>query len=166
MEKEILFNWFEGLITKSFETLEGKPLNYGKLDYYKQEFFKQYFTHFLSIKALLPGLKIQYKGRENEITSLASVMVLIRACLENFAIFHYIYRDSSDFQEIYFRFWSWFREGLMHKQQLSINHFPDEMMKNENEIKRIWNDLRGHKSCQSFSSKEKDKYVKKGKWCF
>lgn len=166
MEKEILFNWFEGLITKSIEALEGKSLNYGKLDYYKQEFFKQYFTHFLSIKTLIPGLRIQYKGRENEITALASVLVLIRASLENFAMFHNIYRDSNDFQETYFRFWSWFREGLMHKQRLTVNHFPEKLKIDKQEIDRIWNELQGYKSYQSFNTKEKERYEKKGKWCF
>ena len=166
MEKEILFNWFEGLITKSFELLEGKSLNYGKLDYYKQEFFKQYFTHFTSIKTLTPGLRIHYKSIGNEITALASVLVLIRASLENFAIFHYIYRDSGDFQETYFRFWSWFREGLMHKQRLIINHYPEKLTDDKQEIDRIWNELQVHKSFQLFSRNQKKKYEEKGKWCF
>ena len=102
LDKEILFNWFGELITKSIEVLDGKSLKFGKLEYYKQEFFKQYLTHFLSIKILTSGLRVHYKGKENEITALASVLVLIRASLENFAMFHHIYRDSSNFQEIYF----------------------------------------------------------------
>ncbi len=166
MEKEILFNWFEGLITKSFEELDGKSLNYVKLDYYKQEFFKQYFTHFISIKTLTPGLRIYYKSREDEMTALASVLVLIRASLENFAIFHHIYRESSDFQETYFRFWSWFREGLMYKQRLTVIYYPEKLKNNKQEIDRIWNELQGHKSYQSFSSKQKKRYEEEGKWCF
>jgi hypothetical protein len=166
MEKEILFNWFEGLIIKSFETLEGKPLKCGKLDYYKQEFFKQYFTHFLSIKILTPGLRIHYEDRENEITALASVLVLIRASLENFSMFYYIYRSSDDFQDIYFRFWSWFREGLMNRQRLSSNYFPDKLKDEKREIGRILSELQEYKSYHLLKDKRKERYDKEGKWCF
>jgi hypothetical protein len=35
LEKEIIFNWFEGLVTKSIAELEDKPFKNGKLDYYR-----------------------------------------------------------------------------------------------------------------------------------
>ena len=44
LEKKIVFNWFETLITKFIEELEGNLLPNGKLDYYKQEILKQYCT--------------------------------------------------------------------------------------------------------------------------
>jgi hypothetical protein len=106
LEKQVLFNWFETLIIKSIAQLEGKPLKDGKLDYFKQELLKQYCTHFISIKTLSSGLKLVYQGREDEITALASVAVLTRACLENYSLFYYIYRASHDFRDTYFRFWS------------------------------------------------------------
>jgi hypothetical protein len=81
--EQMLFNRFETLMMKSIAQLEGKPLENGKLDYFKQELLKQFFAHFVSIRTLAPGLKLAYKGREDEITALASVAALTRACLEN-----------------------------------------------------------------------------------
>lgn len=166
LEKEIVFNWFEGLITKSIEELEGKPFKNGKLDYYKQEFCKQYCTHFLSIRTLSPGLKLRYKSRENEISASASVLVLIRASLENFSMFYHIYRNSSDFGDTYFKFWSWFREGLMHRQRLTVNHFPEKLKDEKQEIDRILDELQQHHLYQLFTKKQKVRYAKEGTWCF
>lgn len=84
LENEILFNWYEGLIEQAISCLEGKKLKNGKVDFYKQELLKQYFTHFLSIKKLSLGLKLILKGNENEISALPSIIVLLRACLENY----------------------------------------------------------------------------------
>lgn len=165
MGKEILFNWFEELITKSFEALDGKPLTYGKLDYYKQEFFKQYFTHFLSIKTLTFGLRIRYENRETEITALPSIFVLTRVSLENFSMFYHIYRDSIDFQDIYFKFWSWWREGLMYRQRLTVKHYSDKLEGEKKEIDRILDELKEYKAYQSLSSKQKKRYEKDGTWC-
>lgn len=166
LEKKILFNWFEALITKSIEVLEGKPLNNGKLDYYKQEFLKQYCTHFLSIRTLTPGLRLHYKNRENEISALASVSVLIRASLENFSMFYHIYRDPSDFQGTYFNFWSWFREGLMYRQRLTVKYYPEKLEDEKQEIDQILNELLQHHSYQSLNKKQKERYRNEGAWCF
>ena len=166
LQKEIVFNWFEGLIIKTIEHLEGKKLKNGKLDYYKQEFLKQYCTHFISIKNLASGLKVIYKGKENEISASASILVLIRASLENYSMFYYIYRDSSDFNDIYFKFWSWFREGLIYRQRFIVNLYPAKLKDEKQEIERLLNEQQGYGLYQLFSPKQKDKYVKFGKWCF
>lgn len=166
LEKEIVFNWFEGLVTKSIAQLEGKPLKDGKLDYYKQEFLKQYCTHFISIRTLATGLKLIYKGRENEITASASVLVLIRASLENYSMFYYIYRDSSDFRDTYFKFWSWFREGLMYRQRYNVNRYAEKLKDEKQEIDRILDELRDYPLYQLFTPKQARKYLKDGKWCF
>ena len=166
LEKEILFSWFEGLVTRSIQKLEGNPLGNGKLDYYKQEFFKQYCIHFLSIRTLAPGLKLIYKSRENEISALAPVSVLLRAALENFSMFHYIYMDSVDSQETHFRFWSWFREGLMYRQRLKIKHSPEKLKEEKQEIDRILNEFQQHRSFQLLTKKQKVKYRNEGTWCF
>jgi len=62
------------------------------------------------------------KGKENYITALPSVIVLLRACLENYSMFHYIYRASNEIEEKEFKFWSWYREGLINRQRL-FGHF-------------------------------------------
>ena len=133
LENDILFNWYKGLIEKSISTLDKTKLQNGKLDFYKQEFFKQYFTHFLSIEKLSKGLEIILKGQADEIAALPSVAVLLRACIENYSMFFYIYRDSEHYEEKEFRFWSWYREGLMNRQRLKVKYFTE---KKDNEKNR------------------------------
>ena len=162
--EQILFNWFETLMMKSIAQLEGKPLENGKLDYFKQEFLKQFFTHFVSIRTLAPGLKLAYKGREDEITALASVAALTRACLENYSLFYYIYRDSNDFQDIRFRFWSWFREGLMHRQRYKMSGHAEKREEESQEIDRIFAELQGCRLYQLLTEKQKKEYQRVGKW--
>jgi hypothetical protein len=166
LDEHTLFERFQTLMTNSIAQLEGKPLKNGKLDYFKQEFLKQFFTHFVSIRTLAPGLKLPYKGREDEITALASVAVLTRACLENYSLFYYIYRDSNDFQEIRFRFWSWFREGLMHRQRYKTSGHAEKRDEERQEINRIFAELQGCRLYQSFNEKQKQRYQKDGKWYF
>jgi hypothetical protein len=167
LEKKIVFNWFETLITKCIEELEGNPLLNGKLDFFKQELFKQYCTHLISIRTLSDGLKVIYKGREDEIAAAVSVAVLIRACLENYSMFHHIYIQSSDTQEMYFRFWSWVREGLIHRQRFRVQgHDNFEKLKTEKqEIDRIFDELRSCPSFESLTSNQQRKYLKDGVWC-
>ncbi|MBA4390903.1 MAG: hypothetical protein C0399_08180 [Syntrophus sp. (in: bacteria)] len=167
LEKKIVFNWFETLITKSIEELEGNPLPNGKLDYYKQEILKQYCTHLISIRTLADGLKLIYKGREDEIAAFGSVAVLIRACLENYSMFHHIYVQSSDTQETYFRFWSWVREGLIYRQRLSVQGHPNtkKLKEEKQEIDRIFDELRSYPSFRLLTPKQQRKYLKAGTWC-
>jgi hypothetical protein len=166
LEKDILFNWYDGLITKSISHLEGKKLSDGKIDYYKQEFLKQFYTHFASIKVLYPGLKVIYQGRENEITASASVLVLIRSCLENYSMFYYIYINSEDLETIHFKFWSWFREGLLIRQRFTLSHIAEKQKKEKAQIDDLTNEL---KNCSAFYSLTKDqqkRFLKDGKWYF
>lgn len=163
---QILFEWFETLITKSIAQLEGKRLEHGKLDYFQQEFLKQYYTHFVSIRTLAPGVKVAYKGRGDEITPLASVAVLTRACLENYSLFYYIYRDPNDFQETYFRFWSWFREGLVGRGRYKTSGHADKREEERQEIDRLFAELQGCCWYQSLTGKHKAKYRKDGLWYF
>jgi len=155
LKKEILFNWHEDLIAKSIAKLEGMKLKSGKLDYYKQEFLKQYHTHFISIKTLSLGLKLIYKSKEIEISALASILVLIRACLENYSMFYYVYRDSNDHADTYFKFWSWFREGLVQRQRFKVIHFIEKQKDERNQIDSIFDELQKYSLYVSFTQKQK-----------
>lgn len=166
LDKELLFNWYEGLITKSISRLEGKKLTDGKIEYYKQEFLKQYYTHFTSIKVLYPGLKIIYKGKENEITASASILVLIRSCLENYSMFYYIYMHSEAQETIYFKFWSWFREGLISRQRFILSHNIEKQKEEKPQLVNITNELKNHSEFSSFTKKQQKKYLEEGKWYF
>ena len=165
LDNDLKFKSFENLLTKSIAGLEGKVLKNGKLDYHKQEFLKQYLSHFISIKTLASGLKLIYKNHEHEISALAPVCVLIRAGLENYSMFYYIYRASSKHEDIYFKFWSWYREGLMYRRRLRVNGHEETLKDDEQEIERIFNGLSRHPMYDSLSLKQKNNYLKYGTWC-
>jgi len=166
LENDIKFNSFESLFTKSIEALAGKPLKNGKLDYHKQEFLKQYVSHYISIRTLCTtGLRLTYKGQENEISALSSALVLIRACLENYSMFYYIYRDSMEYEDTYFRFWSWFREGLMHRQRMSVDGHEEALHDDKTEIQRIFTELSQKPIHDLLTPKQKKRYLKTGAWC-
>lgn len=166
LEKELLFNWYGGLITKSISHLKGKKLNDGKIEYYKQEFLKQYYTYFASIKILYPGLKIIYKDKEIEITASASILVLIRACLENYSMFYYIYMHQKVRESVYFKFWSWFREGLISRQRFISDHMAEKQKEEKIQIDRIAADLKNHPDFLSLTKKQQKEYLEDGKWYF
>lgn len=165
-DKETLFIWFEDLIIKSITCLEGKKLTNGKIEYYTQEFLKQYFTHFASIRSLYPGLKIIYKGKENEIAASASIHVLMRACLENYSMFYYIYRHEVSQEDIHFKFWSWFREGLINRQRYIAPSGIDKKIDERAEIDDLTNKLREHNKFKLFTNKQQKRYLEDGKWYF
>ncbi len=166
LETDVLFNWFGELIEKAISCLEGKRLTDGKLEYYKQELLKQYFIHFQSIKNLSSGLKIILKGKENEISAFPSIIVLLRACLENYSMFYFIYRGSSCVEEIYFKFWSWYREGLMSRQRLSVIHQKDKQNEEKRSVGDLTEDLKKNTYFSKLTSNQQNQFLKTGKWFF
>ncbi len=166
LEKEKIFRWFGDLFSNSISALEGKKNKEGKLDHYKQEFFKQYFTHLKSIQKLYPSLNLVYKSYEVEISSMASMSVLTRACLENYSIFYYIYRESESHDDIYFKFWSWFREGLIRRQKYVVSHCADKLEEEKNQIDKLSKELEQFSIYNAFSLNQKKEYTKKGQWYF
>ena len=165
VDNDLKFTSFESLLLKSIAGLEGKALKNGKLDYHKEEFLKQYLSHLISIKTLASGLKLIYKGQENEISALAPACVLIRAGLENYSMFHYIYRASTKLEDIHFKFWSWYREGLMFRQRLRVKRHAETLNDDKQEIEPIFNELSQHPMYDSLSQKQKKNYLKYGTWC-
>ena len=154
------------MIIKTISHLEGKKIINGKIEYYKQEFFKQFYTHFASIKKLNPGIEIIYKGKADEITASASILVLLRACLENYSMFYYIYRESDNQNDIYFKFWSWFREGFINRQKLISKYHKDKKEDEKMFIEKLTNELKEYSIYNSFTNKQQKQYLKDGKWYF
>jgi hypothetical protein len=168
LENSLLFAWFATLMTKSIEQPNGKPVKQGKLDYYKQELFKQFLIHFLSIKKLESGINVTLDTKENRIDATESVLVLIRACLENYCMFHYIYRETNRNEVIYFRFWSWMREGLLARQKFVLDaaSHVQKQEQEKREIEHIYNDLKASPVLKEFNPKQQIEYKKSGKWYF
>ncbi|MEW6519532.1 MAG: hypothetical protein AB1461_08975 [Thermodesulfobacteriota bacterium] len=166
LKKEQIFRWFGDLFSNSISAVEGKKITDGKIEYFKQEFFKQFFVNFKSIQKIYPSLVLTYKGKEVEISSLASVAVLTRACLENYSIFFYIYRESKNEEDIYFKFWSWYREGLIRRQKFIISHNVEKQKEEKEIIDNLYNELKKFSIYNGFTQKQKNKFESSGKWYF
>ncbi len=166
LKEELVFNWFETLFIGSIEKVVGKKIDKVRLDYYKQEFIKRFFVHFLSVKKLYSGVEITYNKKRNQLLLLSAVLTLIRSCLENLSTFNYIYTDTQDFEELEYRFWSWWREGLINRQRY---YTEDEESKKKQAIEKeqiedIYNKMVKTKCFNQLSKKQKEKYKKYGKW--
>jgi hypothetical protein len=170
LNDSILFSWYGRLIEQSISILDEKKLQNGRVEYYKQELLKQFFTHFLSIKDLSNGIKLILNGREKEISALPSIAVLVRACLENYSMFYYIYRESnSSDEEKEFRFWSWYREGLISRQRLNVSHLKESEEKQKDEKKRLDKltaQMKDNSFFKKLTTKQQKTYLKDGKWYF
>ncbi len=163
-----LFRWYETLIADFVAGLEGSPLREGKLDYYKQEFLKVFLVHLAAIRSLHPTVEVAYKGAVSEVSSLPSVLALLRSALETHALFHYIYIDPSEPEVVRFRFWSWWREGLIRRQSLPPLT-PEVREKQQQELETINRIAREHKTTQAYqtlTAKQQERYAKHGTWCF
>lgn len=165
LDDSILFNWYGKLIEQSISCLEGKKLQDGKVEYYKQELLKQFFTHFVSIKNLSNGIEIVLEGRSNEISALPSIAVLVRACLENYAMFYYIYRHSSS-EEKEFKFWSWYREGLISRQRLKVYHLKEKQEDERKLAENITSKMKENPFFKKLTNNQQKQYLKYGKWYF
>ena len=166
LDDPILFDWHEKLIEQSISCLEGKKLQHGKVEYYKQELLKQFYTHFVSIKNLSNGIEIVLKGRSNEISALPSIAVLLRACLENYSMFYYIYRHSNSFEEKEFKFWSWYREGLINRQRLKVYHLKEKQEDERKLVADITSKMKENPFFNKLTDKQQKQYLKSGKWYF
>ena len=164
LEKEKIFIWFGDLLSNAISAVAGKNVTTGELEYHKQEFFKQYFTHFKSIQKLYPSISLIYQGKEIEISSVASVSVLTRVCLENYSMFFYIYRKSEIEDDIYFKFWSWYREGLIRRQKYIVSYYVEKQKKEKEIIDKLYSELKELSIYNTFDSKQKRKYKNTGKW--
>lgn len=165
-ENDILFNWYKSLMDKSISMVTRIQLQNRKVDFYKQEFLKQFFTHFLSIEKLSKGLEIILDGKENKISALPSVATLVRACIENYSMFYFIYRDSDFHKEREFRFWSWYREGLINRQRFKVKRYTQKKEQEKMTIDGLTEKLMNDEFFLKLSPKKKKQFVTRGKWFF
>lgn len=113
-----LFTWFGNLFVETANSLKGISLSKDipprerKLDFNKPEFLKTFTVLFQSISTLSDGIEVVGNNKAETVSAMPAIETLIRACLENYALFHFIYLDSQDAETIRYRFWSWYREGL------------------------------------------------------
>jgi len=127
------------LIFIAGESIKGYKTRKSKLIYYKQEFLNKYLQHFLSILHLRKGTSFKLANKTKYFYDMSCINVLIRAALETYLLFHHIYIDGKTQEMVKFRFWSWWREGLLTRQsfRLITPEFKKKQDKEKREIEKI-----------------------------
>jgi hypothetical protein len=154
------------LIFLAGESIKGYKVGGNKLIYYRQEFLYKYLQHFVSVLYLSKGTTVKAMGEQKIFYDMSSINVLIRAALETYLLFHYIYADGSDNDTIGYRFWSWLREGLLLRQTVrpTSQETITKLKEEKEEIRKIEDKIRSNKWFKSLSEKQRKNYMTKGKW--
>ena len=160
------FKWYEQLLISVANRLAEAAQKVDALDFNKQEFLKTFVVFFQSIKVLSLGLKVESGGKETQLNALPAIMTLVRACLENYATFYFIYLENKEMDTIRFRFWSWWREGIMRRQKYKAldEQQKKQLQKESMEIAQIASDLRQNDNYNAFTEPQKRAYVAFGRW--
>jgi len=157
---------FIEMIFLSGEVIKGTPTGGDKLIYYKQEFLNKFLQHFLTVTYLRKDTFFILSKEKKNFYDMASINVIIRSALETYLTFFHIYTESSDDDVIYFRFWSWWRNGLMIRQKF-IPIDDESIIKlqaEKKEIIKIQKDLQQNKAFESLYEKQKKDFINTGKW--
>ena len=169
LSPSVLFRHYEAILGNLVSGLEGRRLvsSSPKLDYYKQEFLKLFLVYMASIRSLYPAVTVQHKGSRVELSSAPSVLPLLRSALEAYAVYHFIYVDSADEATVDFRFWSWWREGLIRRQALPglTAETRDKQRAELDSIRAIAQEQAGNAAYQLLTTKQQKRYSSQGTWC-
>lgn len=163
--------WFEDIFVELIEERAGQKVREqedSKTEYYQQEFLKRYFESFISIKILYEGAMLEHNSRKYTISLLPAVMTLLRSCLENYALYYYIYLNASSHDETIFRFKCWWREGLIRRQAFQTNEsqFLNKQGEEKKNIEKLLNEIKNTEFYHKLSKNEKNKLVNNGSWIF
>jgi hypothetical protein len=165
-DDQIIAQELVDLIFLAAESIKGYKFGRNKLIYYKQEFLYKYLQHFLSVLHLSKGTTVKVMGDQKIFYDMSSINVLIRAALETYLLFYYIYADGSDNDTTEYRFWSWLREGLLDRQRARPTSETGiaKLREEKEEIRIIEDKISSNKCFKSLSGKQRKIYMTTGKW--
>ncbi|MBK7132260.1 MAG: hypothetical protein IPH69_05360 [Bacteroidales bacterium] len=122
IEKEIesISKIIDSLITVQQSVVDAKP----KLDDWKSyldSLTTKFILHSSSIVTLAKGtyIKSEFLKKEIKLLDTPTMLVIIRAQLECFLMFHFIYVDPKTDQEKEFRYWNWKYDNLKMRSKIS-----------------------------------------------
>ncbi len=161
----------EDLLSIAFsvsDSIKGIPTGGEKLENYKETFLIKYFDHFISIMYLRKNTYFKFLGKIKSFYDMSSINVLLRAALETHMLFYYIYKDCNDPDIIKYRFWNWWREGLITRQKFTVMDEEDikKKKKEKKEIDIITKRIINTNHYKSLSDKQKKKINTGKKWVF
>ncbi len=134
--------------------------------YYQQEFIKTYFNSFKAIEELYNGAEVRFRDHFYRINLFSPILILQRNCLENYALFYYIFIDENEQISNELKFQCWLREGYLRRQSFYADNEKHINQKQEEKemIDEIFNDIKSTDFYNSMKRKDKEKFENYGKW--
>jgi len=128
----------------------------------------KFFDHAASILYLSRGIKLELPSFPNappKFLDPASINVLVRAALETFLTFHYIFVKPTTHGEQSCRYWAWKAAGLIERQGLPqyTEKHRQKLAEEKTEIDYLHSKLRSNSAFKRLDKKQQ-KDILKGKW--
>ena len=154
------------LMAAMVESQGGLPIGAGESwQNDRQTLAKKFIYHLSTIQAIRAGSKIRVNEVTHTFTDHGSITVLIRAVLENYVVFSYIY-GSSDADCCHFRHMTWEYGGKMDRQRrLAITKTAREVQAREKpEAEALLKRIQAHPRFKNLSRGQQKSIVVKGDW--
>lgn len=150
------------------QALEGEPLDRDRRYYDVEGLATKFFMHAASALYLYRGTIITDRvltSRGINFGDMASMYVLVRAAIETFLTFHYIFIAPSSDEERDFRYLSWKAAGFADRQRFPILSARGEKVLDDDRrlLDELHNQLQSNPVFQQLSSKEQTRILK-GRW--
>lgn len=131
---------------------------------YAEKLAVKFFGHVVSALYLFRGISIpELLMPKNHSLEFSSVHTLVRAALESFLVFYYIFIDSSDKDKADLRYRAWELAGLYQRQKFKnpSKEYIELLNQDLKLIKHLEEEIENNSIFQSFNEKKKEKIFKK-----
>lgn len=137
-----------------------------KVDWYRHEFFKKIFNHLVSANVLSKGTVVRFLDKDVLSKDISAINLIIRASLEAFLLFHYIYINPTSREVVQFRFHGWWREGLLTQLGYDVVGIEAASIRehNQKEVTEILELLKSSSEFNALTKEQKKSLIEKGKW--
>jgi hypothetical protein len=134
---------------------------------FQHEMFVKYAFHLASILTLEHGSRFSLSDDARMAYDYSSVIVLLRAALETYLTYYYIYSDSSGEDDYTFRFHNWLIDGLNFRQSIDVSFSEELQQQKQKEGIELLESIKVIENTDAFrrlSEKQKRLATKKRQW--
>lgn len=134
---------------------------------FQHEMYMKFVYHLASILTLEQGSLFSKTDARKRTHDYSSIVVLLRAALETFLTYYYVFCDSSKADELEFRYYNWLVDGLGFRQRIDVSFSRELLEKQARERAEIDEAISKIKETEVFgtlSDKQKRVVVEKLEW--
>ncbi|MBN1928329.1 MAG: hypothetical protein JW764_02130 [Chlorobiaceae bacterium] len=167
MQPEEIISRFLQIAEKLVEKNSLQKIRPTPVQVFQHEMYVKFIYHLASILTLEQGSVFSRTDITKRAYDYSSVMVLFRSALETFLTYFYLYCDAKNEDEITFRFYNWYIDGLNFRQSVNVS-FSSELQEKKKqeriEIANLIEVIRGTATFGALSDKQKKVVVEKCQW--